>query len=115
LAAADILICAGHKLRLRLTSSNTRLDLLVNVDRPSEKAEHAPNFAFYVDQPAPFEVPNKVPGSQQRKTNLRISPELKTAQKRPQLLSRSLTSLIEKLLVDHLMAIGAFEGKPKRK
>jgi hypothetical protein len=48
--------------------------------------------------------------------NLRLSPDLKAAAEvAAEADSRSLTSLIEKLLVDHLKAIGHFELKSKRK
>ena len=48
--------------------------------------------------------------------NLRMSPDLKAAAEEVAAEdSRSLTSLIEKLLVDHLKSIGRFEVKTKRK
>lgn len=48
--------------------------------------------------------------------NLRLSPDLKAAAEvAAEADSRSLTSLIEKVLVNHLKAIGQFELKPKRK
>jgi hypothetical protein len=48
--------------------------------------------------------------------NLRISPDLKAAAEEVAAEdSRSLTSLIEKLLVDHLKSIGRFEAKAKKK
>ena len=48
--------------------------------------------------------------------NLRISPELKAAAEEAAAEdSRSLTSLVEKLLVDHLKATGRIATKTKRK
>ena len=48
--------------------------------------------------------------------HLRMSPELKAASEAAaEADSRSLASLIEKLLVDHLKAIGGIDVKPKRK